>query len=79
MIKMNIEKEHDRCGSSKHFPIEGNCEITVHHDTCDGRDIVRVIVDGRVEFEYDVNNPEKEIVGYSTPFGASAKGGITII
>jgi hypothetical protein len=61
---INITKTHDGGEQSKGFPIEGTSSVQVIHNTHDGQNIIYVVVNGRIEFKYDVNDPETEIVGY---------------
>lgn len=65
MVKVDIWKKHGNGGEGKSFPIE-NGEIEILHEKTDEKDIVRVTINGRVEFEYDVYKPDKEVVGYFT-------------
>jgi len=65
MIEVSISKDADWGGSGKSFSLDKG-EIEIIHDTEDGKDIVRVTINGKIEFEYDVNNPDEEIVGYFT-------------
>lgn len=65
MIEIKISKCEDKDSSSKMFDIE-NGKIGILHDMENGNDIVRVTINDKVEFEYDVNNPDSEIVGYFT-------------
>lgn len=61
---INITKTHDGGEYGKGFPIEGTSSVQVIHNTHDGQNIIYVVVNGRIEFKYDVNNPDTEIVGY---------------
>lgn len=65
MIQVIVSKEEDSYGRSKSFPLESGT-VEILHDQQNGKDVVRVTINGRIEFEYDVNNPEKEVVGYFT-------------
>lgn len=57
----------------KVFPLEKG-EIEILHDTTYGKDIVRVTINGTVEFEYDVNKPDEEIIGHFVTWEQLTKG-----
>lgn len=63
---VEIMKTYDGGQHGKTFPIDGTSSVQVIHNTHNGQNVIYVLVNERIEFKYDVNNPETEIVGYAS-------------
>ncbi|MEK1828835.1 hypothetical protein AAAC51_06730 [Priestia megaterium] len=66
MSDIQIFKSYDKGSNGKCFPIKPGDELSLEHITSNGQDIIRLTVNDVIEFEYDVNDPSKEIVGHFT-------------